>query len=118
MLPTTATIVDITLGGRPEKMYFSFRAWHSLQVNPLKPADVQEFLNALDPEWAARWVLAGLTGYQALVRRLGEPGDAAAAEAWDLDRVLDLLDGDAFGAIVAAIGAASGAKAEAEPGNV
>jgi len=117
MLPTTATIVDITLGGKPEKMYFSFRAWHTLGVNPLKPAEVQAFLEDLDPMKAARWVLAGIGGYQALVKRLAEPGDAPVAETWDLDRVLDVLDSEAFGAIVAAIGAASGAKVEAEPGN-
>jgi hypothetical protein len=46
MLPTTATIIDIVLGGKPEKLYFSFRAWHTLQVNPLKPAEVQDFLKA------------------------------------------------------------------------
>jgi hypothetical protein len=117
MLPTTAQIVDITLGGKPEKMYFSFRAWHTLGVNPLKPADVQAFLEELDPEKAARWILAGITGYQALVTRLAEPGDALIVEAWDFDRVLDVLDTEAFGAIVAAIGAASGEKAEADAGN-
>ena len=118
MLPTTATIVDITLGGKPEKMYFSFRAWHTLQVNPLKPAEVQAFLEDLNPEKAARWILAGLTGYRALFNRLREgDADPVKIDAWDLDRVLDMLDAEAFGAIVAAIGAASGAPAEPDEGN-
>ncbi len=117
MLPTTAQIVDITLGGQPERMYFSFRAWHTLGVNPLRLADVRAFLENLDPEKASRWVLAGLEGYRALVKRLAESGDEPAGEAWDLDRVLDVLDADAFGAIVAAIGAASGAGTEDDQGN-
>jgi hypothetical protein len=119
MLPTTATIVDITLGGHSEKMYFSFRAWNSLQVNPLKPAEVQKFLEDLNPDKAARWVLAGLEGYQALFNRLrDDAAEPVKINAWDLDRVLDVLDTQAFGAIVAAIGAASGAPAEPDAGNV
>lgn len=119
MLPSTAQIVDIELGGKTRQMYFSFRAWKSLEVNPLKPAEVTDFLQGLDAEKAARWVLAGIQGHQALVKRLAEQDGETSppAEVWDLDRVLDLLDVNAFGAIVTALGAAA-EKVEAEPGNV
>jgi hypothetical protein len=119
-LPTTAQIVDIELGGKTRQMYFSFRAWKSLEVNPLRPTEVAEFLQGLDAEKAARWVLAGIQGHQALVRRLAEQDGETPppAEVWDLDRVLDLLDVNAFGAIVTALGAAPEEKAGTEPGNV
>jgi hypothetical protein len=119
-LPTTAQIVDIELGGKTRQMYFSFRAWKSLNVNPLRPAEVAEFLQGLDAEKAARWVLAGIQGYQAVMRRLAEfdCDPPPEQEAWDVDRVLDLLDVNAFGSIVTALGAAAEEKAGPEPGNV
>jgi len=101
-------------------MYFSFRAWKSLEVNPLKVEEVQKYLTDLDAERAARWVMAGIHGHQALVKRLAEQDGETPppAEVWDLDRVLDLLDVNAFGAIVTALGAAAEGKARTEPGNV
>jgi hypothetical protein len=124
MLPTTAQIIDITLGGRGVKLYFSFRAWRILGVNPMRPAEVAEFLGAIDVEKAAAWIEAGIKGHQALVRRLaeqdGEQPPPVCSEVWDQDRIMDLIDVTAFGEIVEAIGAvnktADGIPAE-QPGN-
>jgi hypothetical protein len=111
MLPTTAQIIDITLGGRKVKLYFSFRAWHTLKVNPMRPAEVAEFLNGINVEQAAAWIAAGIKGYQALAKRLaeqdGEVPPAECSEDWDTDRIMDLIDVTAFGEIVEAIGAAN-----------
>jgi hypothetical protein len=124
MLPTTAQIIDIAIGGREVKLYFSFRAWHTLGVNPMRPAEVAEFVQAIDVGKAADWIGAGIKGHQALLRRLaeqdGEPPPPVCAEVWDQDRIMDLLDVTAFGGIMEAIGRATtagGPPAEL-PGNV
>lgn len=114
-MPTTAPVVEILLGGKARKLYYGFRAWHLLGVNPLRTAEVQAFLADLDIEKAAKWVWAGLCAHEALVRRLAfeDHQEPPPAEEWDLDRVIDLLDAGAFGEILEAIKKASeGAEPE------
>lgn len=121
MLPTTAPIVDLTIGGKARKLYFGFRAWHSIGVNPLRPSEVSAFASNLNPESAAKFILAGLTAYQALARRLakedGEEPPAECSESWDMDRVLDMLDIAAFTQLMEAIGKSEEGAGDAPEGN-
>ena len=116
MLPTTAPIVDIELGGRTRKLYFGFRAWKILGVNPMKPADLQKFLDEIDPQKAAEWIYAGLQGHVALVRALAREDGQPEPEIQeiDLETVLDFLDAETFTSIVAAI-SGQNPEPEAQP---
>jgi hypothetical protein len=109
MLPSTENVVSVELGGRSISLYYSFRAWHSIGVNPLRPEEIQGLMSSLDPEKAAAFIAAGIQGHQRLVKRLCEQDgeQPPSFESWDTDRVLDLMDAAAFARIIEAIGDAS-----------
>lgn len=119
MTPSTAPIVEISLGGHARKLYYSFRAWHELGVNPLKPSEMEAFLREIDPMKAARFVWAGIVGHQAHLKRRAElDGETPpAVEEWTADRVLDLLDADVFSQIIDAMNKASGVQSAEPSGN-
>lgn len=102
-MTTTAPIIEIVLAGTPVKLCYTFRAFRELGVNPMKPSTVAEFFGSLDTESAAKWVAAGVSGYNALAKQLGEDPQQ---RQWSVDDALDVLDMKAFQQIITAAQAA------------
>ena len=116
-MPTTAPVVDITLGGRPVKLCYTFRAFHEMHLNPMKQADVEAYFADLSPERAAAWVCAGARGYIRLMahmaRQEGRPAPPESVDEWTVEGVMDVMDTATFSAIIEAIKAAAEKPAEA-----
>ncbi len=92
--PTSAPIVEVTLGGQKRTILMGFRAWKKLNLNPFKNDEIKNYMQDLDVEKAAAFVQAGMENAAVVMKTDPAP---------TLEETIDMLDVFSFNAVMTAI---------------